>query len=87
MPFLPLFDVVLEGDRGRIPNSSRVAGIGDLPFGVMGGKSGKMWQSKCAILGDMTASWGELHSLPGKPPWGKAAGHNGRRLGIGETMF
>jgi hypothetical protein len=84
LPFLPFFDVVLEGDRGRIPNSSCVARVGDLPFGVMGGKSGKKRQRDVAVLsdvGDMMASWGELHSLPGKPHWGKAAGHNGRRMG------
>ena len=81
MPFLPLCELLWEADRERILNSRHVAWMGDLTFCVRGGKSGKMWQSKFAVLGDMVASWRELHSLPGKPHWGKAARHNGRWMG------
>jgi len=51
LPFLPLFDFVLGVDPARGLNSSGFAGITDLTFCVMGGKSGKdrqdrgtMWQ-------------------------------------------
>jgi hypothetical protein len=42
LPFLPLFDGVFGVRSSQTPHSSRVTGIGNLTFRVMGGKSGKI---------------------------------------------
>jgi hypothetical protein len=55
--FLPFFDVVVAGDWERMLNSSQFAWIGNLTFGVMGGKSGKKRQGDVAVLGKGIAIW------------------------------
>jgi hypothetical protein len=42
LPFLPLFDGVLSVFSSRTLNSSPMARCGNLTFGGMGGKSGKI---------------------------------------------
>jgi hypothetical protein len=59
LPFLPLFEFDLAGDSRQSRNSSRVAGVGNLTFGVMGGKSGKKWQGEVAVLAMDVAGCGK----------------------------
>jgi hypothetical protein len=69
LPFLPLFDFASGVLSSQMPNSSRVAGIGNLTFRVMGGKGGKIaarngnnvarWMAKAARMG-----WGAATSKP-----------------------
>jgi hypothetical protein len=51
LPFLPLFDGVSRADLTRRLNSSGFAGMGNVTFDVMGGKSGKKRQGDFATLG------------------------------------
>jgi hypothetical protein len=53
LPFLPLFSLVLDTFSSQTPHSSRFAGIANLTFRVMGGKSGKI----AARSGNEVATW------------------------------
>jgi hypothetical protein len=53
LPFLPLFDFASGVLSSQMPNSSPVAGIGNLTFRVMGGKGG----NDLARNGNVVARW------------------------------
>jgi hypothetical protein len=58
LPFLPLFDFVMNDDWGRRLNSSRAVRISNVTLRVLSGKSGKKRQGDVAVFGKGVATWG-----------------------------
>jgi hypothetical protein len=70
LPFLPFFDCVVDAGWERSLNPSRVAEMGNLTFGVVGGKSGKKRQGDVAALASKWQRW-QRRGNTGKEHMGK----------------